>query len=551
MPDLSATAASRPGAARGRRLRLPSARSASRSWSTAGARPDRHLRRRAARLRGRPRLPADRRPGRRRRAAQVRCSSNSWPTATAGSPLLVESGLEFGSSLDLDQVLRSVAERMRSIADARSCDVYRLEGDSLDVADERRPARASSPAEIGLRYPPRRPHRRPGRPSTTGSPSSSPTPRPTRADRRRPPRLARVGLPGQRSSCPLVVHGEVIGLVGLFDTHPREFEHLDTLQGLAQIAAQALDNATLLEQAEDRTQVLRELVELGAIIWETPGRRSARRSTVAQRLADHDRGGVVRDLPPARRRAHVRDELQPSARVSTRPRLGERLENRHDYPTTFAALERHEVFSIASADDPGLTAEERRVFAEWGYESELVVPLVVEGRLVGMIDVFDTKPRHFESYLDFMRSVGQMVAGAFENAGLLEQLGATNPELETLVQSGLEFGSTLDLERVYVSVAERMRDVADAVCCDIYARRGRPGPRPRQRRAARSRSRVPRDDVYRSRTSPVKRPPRPRRDPACRRRSRRHDAGRSRTRRLPASTAISRPCACLSSSAAR
>jgi diguanylate cyclase (GGDEF)-like protein/excisionase family DNA binding protein len=382
--------------------------------------------------------------------------------------LLVESGLEFGSSLDVDQVLRSVAERMRSITAADSCDVYRLVGDSLETLMSVDRTGIDS-AEIGSRY------------SAVGHTAARAAiatrvpfviedatidPRLTDADRQYWRALA---LPAS-ARLPLVAHDEVIGLVSLFDTHPRRFEHLDTLQGLAQIAAQALDNATLLERAEDRTKVLRELVELGAIIWETQDVEVLSR-TVAQRLAETIDVASCEIF-------RLRDGIltcETSYNLGQgfdEDRLGEQLEKRADYPTTFAAVDALEVFSIASADEPGLTDEERRVFAEWGYESELVVPLAVEGRLVGMIDVFDTRPRRFEAYLDFMRSVGQMVAGAFENAGLIEQLGTTNQELETLVQSGLEFGSTLDLERIYNSVAERMRAVVDAACCDIYAMDG-------------------------------------------------------------------------------
>ena len=60
---------------------------------------------------------------------------------------------------------------------------------------------------------------------------------------------------------PLVVRGEVVGLVALFDREPREFVRLPLLQGLAQVAAQAMANATLyraLDESRRRLALISE-----------------------------------------------------------------------------------------------------------------------------------------------------------------------------------------------------------------------------------------------------------------------------------------------------
>ncbi len=44
-----------------------------------------------------------------------------------------------------------------------------------------------------------------------------------------------------------------------------------------------------------------------------------------------------------------------------------------------------------------------------------------------------------------------------------------NVDLRTLVEAGLEFGRSLDLDEVIVSIARRLRAVADAATCDICA----------------------------------------------------------------------------------
>ena len=76
------------------------------------------------------------------------------------------------------------------------------------------------------------------------------------------------------------------------------------------------------------------------------------------------------------------------------------------------------------------------------------MPLVLDGRPVGLIDVFDKRPRDWSERLDFIRNVGRLLAGAFEKAVLLDQLEAGNRDLRLLVDSSLEFGSTLDHEAV-------------------------------------------------------------------------------------------------------
>ena len=73
---------------------------------------------------------------------------------------------------------------------------------------------------------------------------------------------------------------------------------------------------------------------------------------------------------------------------------------------------------------------------EYGYQSELCIPLVIGERVIGVVDVFDTRPRDYGEYLDFLRSVGQTAAGAIENALLVADLERRNAALAELVDLG-------------------------------------------------------------------------------------------------------------------
>ncbi len=127
---------------------------------------------------------------------------------------------------------------------------------------------------------------------------------------------------------------------------------------------------------------------------------------------------------------------------------------------------------VADVEVSELTAEEREVLLAQGLHSELCIPLVVKGATVGFIDLFGTRPRDWQECIEFAAGVGQLVAGAMENADLLGRLEGRNRDLRTLVEGGLEFGSTLDVERVLLSIARRMREATSAAACDISALEG-------------------------------------------------------------------------------
>ena len=127
---------------------------------------------------------------------------------------------------------------------------------------------------------------------------------------------------------------------------------------------------------------------------------------------------------------------------------------------------------IPSPDDERLSDHERELYRESGSASEICVPLAVEDRVVGLLDVYDTRRRDYAEHRDFLVNAAQTLAGAFENALLLERLEESNAMLNLLVESGLEFGATLELDPVLQSVARRLCAVTEAPNCDIYTIQG-------------------------------------------------------------------------------
>jgi len=82
-----------------------------------------------------------------------------------------------------------------------------------------------------------------------------------------------------------------------------------------------------------------------------------------------------------------------------------------DYPTTASVLMTGKPCSI-SAEDPGADPSELFVLREMEMESVLLVPIVVEGRSWGLIEVYDTRPRVFSGLERHLAEVAATQVGA-------------------------------------------------------------------------------------------------------------------------------------------
>ena len=266
-------------------------------------------------------------------------------------------------------------------------------------------------------------------------------------------------------SVPLVKHDVVVGMVDLFDTRERDFNDVYTfVVGAGLTLADALQGAQLTSSLRSSNAALRELVELSDELNDVEGLDALGR-VVANRLRailqaeDCDIWSI--DSGRMRCLASIDGRGWDEAEVGSERDLS-------SYVTTIAALAANEPRVIGDLDEGGLDESEMEAYRRWGYRSMISLPLVVEGRPIGLIDVFDVKVRDYTSALDFIRSVGRLLAGAFEKALLVDRLESGNRDLRLLVDSGMEFGATLEVEAVLSSVAERILEVSGADLCDVY-----------------------------------------------------------------------------------
>jgi diguanylate cyclase (GGDEF)-like protein len=159
---------------------------------------------------------------------------------------LVEASLEFGGTLDIDEVLPAIARHLRQVAGAASCNicswqngvpqgVVSVDGDVIDEA-YRGTIWPTYTYDFGR--------------------GKEPMAEPlevcdVETDERLSEGERRAWLAGGFRSglvLPFKAGGEFVGGAILFGREPRRFEHLDLLQGLAQLAARAIANARLHDE---------------------------------------------------------------------------------------------------------------------------------------------------------------------------------------------------------------------------------------------------------------------------------------------------------------
>jgi diguanylate cyclase (GGDEF)-like protein/excisionase family DNA binding protein len=266
-------------------------------------------------------------------------------------------------------------------------------------------------------------------------------------------------------SVPLVAGDEVVGMIDLWDVRERDYNEVRSfLSNAAHTVADALQNSHLMESLRHSNAALGELVELSDRLNDEKSLEGLAR-VVAERLRailaaeDCDIWAVEGD------RMRCLASFDSGGWDETQVGIEHSVSS---FETTVAALGTDEPVVVGDLEAAGLGAAELGAYRRWDYRSLVSLPLVVQGRPIGLVDVFDTTVRDYTGQLDFIRNVGRLLAGAFEKALLVERLESGNRDLRLLVDSGLEFGSTLDVDAVIAQVAERILTASRADMCDVY-----------------------------------------------------------------------------------
>ena len=252
---------------------------------------------------------------------------------------------------------------------------------------------------------------------------------------------------------PLVSNDQVVGLIDLFDVRERDYNDVRWfLPEAGRTVADALRNADLLAGLRRGNTALRELVELGDRLNEAGTLEDLSRA-VAERLRsvlaaeDCDiwqvDGGVLRCLASVDSHGWDSDEVGSERELAA-------------YEATVAALAADEPMVVGDLASTDLSETEMEAYRRWGFLSMVSLPLVVDGRPIGLIDIFDTRVRDYTVHLDLIRNVGRLLSGSFEKAMLVERLESGNRRMALVSESALELTSSLDLQATLLATARRL-----------------------------------------------------------------------------------------------
>lgn len=195
-------------------------------------------------------------------------------------------------------------------------------------------------------------------------------------------------------------------------------EFLDFLLEVSRIIAETLD---LDERLAAIAQTVREVIpyDLFAIL-----------------LYSEKRGGLVIRYSIGHREEIVRNLVIP---------LNEGI-------VGAAAAKREPVLAADVRDDP------RYLNALDAVRSELAVPMMARGRLVGVLDVQSTEPGAYSEHeLSMLTLIASRVGISVDNARLYRRVEKQNHTLRTLAQLSREFSSILDLDELLARIARAIR----------------------------------------------------------------------------------------------
>src|SRR6204780_1947021 len=116
-----------------------------------------------------------------------------------------------------------------------------------------------------------------------------------------------------------------------------------------------------------------------------------------------------------------------------------------------------------------VTQDPRYLNALDAVRSELAVPMLARGKLVGVIDVQSTRIKAYsEQDRAMLRLIGARVAVSIDNARLYRRVDRQNRTLKTLSNLSQEFSSILDLDELLGKIAATVRTLINYDAFSIY-----------------------------------------------------------------------------------
>ncbi|HMK91951.1 MAG TPA: GAF domain-containing protein, partial [Thermoleophilia bacterium] len=264
---------------------------------------------------------------------------------------------------------------------------------------------------------------------------------------------------------PLQGRGEAVGLVELCDSVERDYV---ATRGIAERLSKVAAGAVLLigdrRRLEARERVAGELLALGDAVA-----RAGTLHEMVRPIAESLVTGLgADDCDIWRLDGELITCLASIDRNGFDESVLDRAYHVSDYPAYKKVLEGGVPWVVASRDDPRLTQYETEALAKWGFNSNLCIPLIADGRPLGFIDIYDSRERDYAEHLEFVASVGRLLAGAFEKAVMVDQLELHTRDLGVLLDVGQALTTAAVFEDALSVIAAKAGVALDMPVVTIY-----------------------------------------------------------------------------------
>lgn len=257
-------------------------------------------------------------------------------------------------------------------------------------------------------------------------------------------------VPGAKSqlSVPLRHKGEVIGVLNLLSDKLANFTERDEwiLRQFGAHVAQAIATARLFESEREYTETLETLADIGremsAIL--DPDELLTRLAQLIKRVIDYRIFGIaLLDEDTQMLDLKVTIKYGDDPRAVEPIKLGDGL-------VGYAALHKEVVLVADVTKDP------RYIDAVPGVRSELVVPLLLKDRCIGVFDLESPEPDAFnEKHVKLLTLLASEAAVAIENARLVESIRAN----EARYEKELRFAQRVQMALLPQELPKRLRGV--------------------------------------------------------------------------------------------
>jgi phosphoserine phosphatase RsbU/P len=234
---------------------------------------------------------------------------------------------------------------------------------------------------------------------------------------------------------PMSARGKLVGVIDLQSVRLNAYTEYDRtlLRLIAARVAIAIDNARLYRRADRQNRTLRTLANISrefSSILDLNELLGKIASTVRE-LISYDALSILYIDPEARALRHL-FSLRYDERVNIdNVPLGKGI--------TGAAAESREVVRVHDT-----AADPRYIASHPGIRSEVAVPLILQDRVLGVLDLESSRIGHFtEDHVRTLSLLAPQVASSVENARLYQQLAERERRMEQDLQAARELQRVL------------------------------------------------------------------------------------------------------------